>query len=93
MKKQTKQFSVTYKQFIRKLKRDNFEVIFFRMFVLVAFVGAWELLTSCGAIDPFFVSSPSRIVKQLQQYLATSLQYYYGGMKKLEKFLNHTLSF
>lgn len=65
MKKQTKQFSVTHKQFIRKLKRDNFEVIFFRMFVLVAFVGAWELLTSCGAIDPFFVSSPSRIVKQI----------------------------
>lgn len=65
MKKQTKQFSVTHKKFIRKLKRDNFEVIFFRMFVLVAFIGTWELLTSCGVIDPFFVSSPSRIVKQI----------------------------
>lgn len=65
MKKQTKQFSDTHKKFIKKIKLDHFEVVFFRVFVLVAFLGLWELLTSTNVVDPFFVSSPSRIVTQI----------------------------
>ena len=63
--KQTKNFSITHKRYIKKLKRDNFTIIFFRVFILVAFIGLWELLTTLNVIDPFFVSSPSRIVKQI----------------------------
>lgn len=61
----SKTFSKTHYQYIKKLKRDKFLIIFFRIFVLVAFLGLWELLTYLGVLDAFFVSSPSRIVKQI----------------------------
>jgi NitT/TauT family transport system permease protein len=60
-----KVFSKTHQLFIRKLRRDKFVINFFRVFVLVAFFSLWELLTSVGVLDAFFVSSPSRIVKQI----------------------------
>lgn len=67
MKKQTTtvNFSTSHKLFIKRLKRDKFTIIFFRIFVLVAFIGLWELLTYCQVLDAFFVSSPSRIISQI----------------------------
>lgn len=67
MKKQNKQinFSKTHKVYVKKLRRDKFVIIFFRIFVLIAFLGLWELLTYFNILDPFFVSSPSRIIAQL----------------------------
>ena len=60
-----KTFSKTHQIYVRKLRRDKFIVIFFRIFLLVAFLGLWELLTHFQILDPFFVSSPSRIVNQI----------------------------
>ncbi len=67
MRKKKKQinFSKSHKAYVRRLKRDKFIIIFFRIFVLVAFLGLWELLTYCNVLDPFFVSSPSRIISQI----------------------------
>ena len=67
MKKKEKRtnFSKSHKQYVKRLRRDKFIVIFFRIFVLVAFLGLWELLTHYGVLDPFFVSSPSRIIAQI----------------------------
>lgn len=64
--KQTpKNFSLSHKKYVKKLKKDKFLIIFFRIFVLVAFLGLWELLTYTKTLDPFFVSSPSRIFLQI----------------------------
>ena len=62
---QTKNFSKSHKLYVKRLKRDKFIIVFFRIFVLVAFLGLWELFTYCQVLDPFFVSSPSRIVMQI----------------------------
>ena len=64
-KQKIKQFSTEHKKFIHRQKTDAFIIIFFRIFVLIAFLGVWELLTTTGVVDPFFVSSPSRIAKQI----------------------------
>lgn len=58
-------FSKSHQQYVKKLRKDKFTIIFFRIFVLVAFLGLWELFTQTKIIDPFFVSSPSRIIKQI----------------------------
>lgn len=58
-------FSVAHKKYLKHLRQDKFIIIFFRIFILVTFIGLWELLTSVGALDPFFISSPSRIIKQI----------------------------
>lgn len=64
--KQTpKNFTLSHKKYVKKLKKDKFLIIFFRIFVLVAFLGLWELLTYTKTLDPFFVSSPSRIFLQI----------------------------
>ena len=58
-------FSKSHKDYVKRLKKDKFLIIFFRIFVLVAFIGLWELLANYRILDPFFVSSPSRIVNQI----------------------------
>ena len=65
MKKKTPNFSKSHEKYIKKIKKDKIFVIFFRIFVLIAFLGLWELLTHFKILDPFFVSSPSRIFKQI----------------------------
>ena len=65
MKKQTVNFSKAHKSYVKRLRKDKFIIIFFRIFILVAFLGLWELLTRYKVIDPFFVSSPSRIFNQI----------------------------
>lgn len=65
MKKKIPNFSKSHEKYIKKLKKDKIFIIFFRIFVLVAFLGLWELLTHFKILDPFFVSSPSRIFKQI----------------------------
>ncbi len=69
MTKKQKQinFSKSHKAYVKKLKKDKFIIIFFRIFVLVAFLGLWELLTQLDVLDSFFVSSPSRIFNQIVQ--------------------------
>ena len=66
-KKKVKQpnFSKAHRMYVKRLRRDRFIIIFFRIFVLVAFLGLWELFTHVGVLDPFFVSSPSRIIMQI----------------------------
>jgi len=73
-----KTFSKTHQLYVRKLRRDKFLIIFFRIFILVAFLGLWELLTYYKVLDAFFVSSPSRIVKQIIE-LAKSGELWYNS--------------
>lgn len=60
-----KNFSKAHKEYVKKLKKDKFVIHFFQIFILIAFLGLWEWLTQTKVLDPFFVSSPSRIAKQI----------------------------
>ena len=57
------QFSLSHKKYLKKLKRATFFVQFFRILLLVAIIGIWELIAHLQLVDPFLISSPSRIVK------------------------------
>lgn len=48
-------------QYINKLKKEQFWILFFRIFILIQFLIVWELLSHYQIIDPFFFSSPSKI--------------------------------
>lgn len=48
-------------QYINKLKKEQFWILFFRIFLLIQFLIVWELLSHYRIIDPFFFSSPSKI--------------------------------
>lgn len=61
---QNQNWSLAHVNFIKKHKIKIFFVHFFRILLLFAIVGIWELSASQNWIDPFITSSPSRIVKQ-----------------------------
>ncbi|MBE5731524.1 MAG: ABC transporter permease [Clostridiales bacterium] len=50
-------------KYLRALKIHKISVIALRISILILFLLVWELFSSCGIIDSFFFSSPSRIIK------------------------------
>ena len=55
--------SVERRKYLKKIRRNKFLVLFAQMFILVAFLGLWEVLANQGVVDSFVTSQPSRILK------------------------------
>lgn len=64
-------YSKAHAKYLKKLKKDKIIVYFWRIVVIALLLGLWELLASTGAIDPFFFSSPSRIVTTIINLAST----------------------
>ncbi len=47
--------------YLKAIKRKNRTVSFFRYFILIAVIALWEIAANAGWIDPFIMSSPSRV--------------------------------
>ena len=72
-------YSKEHALFLRKRKRNIALVWALRAAVLLLLFGLWELVTSCGWVDPFLMSSPSRIAKTIASlYRDGSLFYHIG---------------
>lgn len=50
-------------KYLRNIKTKKISIIAIRIAILLTFMLAWEIFSACGIIDPFFFSSPSRIIK------------------------------
>lgn len=61
------EMSLEHKKFVQKEYLKTFFVYFFRVLLLVAIIGIWELSANKNWIDPFITSSPSRIIKQIAE--------------------------
>lgn len=55
-------YSLARKKYLRKIKKDKILVLFWQIALFALFLGIWQLLADTNVIDPFFFSSPSRIV-------------------------------
>ena len=72
-------YSKEHALFLRKRKRNIALVWALRAAVLILLFGLWELVTACGWVDPFLMSSPSRIAKTIASlYRDGSLFYHIG---------------
>ena len=49
------------KEYIKRKKKNKVIVLFTQIFILIAFLGIWEILANKGIIDSFMMSQPSRI--------------------------------
>ncbi len=65
MKKKQVNYSKARSKYLKTLKKDKILVLFGQLAIFAAFTGLWQLLADTGAIDPFFFSSPSRIVNTI----------------------------
>lgn len=57
----TNTVSNEHKSYLKNIQRKNRTVSFFRYFILAAVILIWELASNLGWIDPFIMSSPSRV--------------------------------
>lgn len=70
-KNKNNNFSPSHKLYLKKIKRDKAFVLSGQILLLVAILGLWELFTSVGILDPFFFSSPSRIIATLGDFISS----------------------
>ena len=55
--------SAEHKHYVKKLKIRHAVIWVLRIGLLAAFLGIWELVAHYRIVDPFIISSPSRIVR------------------------------
>ena len=70
-KKIDENFSPSHKAFLKHIKKDKILVLSCQLLILVAVIAFWEIFTSIGVLDPFFFSSPSRIIKTLGEFISS----------------------
>ena len=51
-----------YKQFLKKIKRDNILVFFTQIILVILFITIWQFLADNNLIDTFLFSSPKKIL-------------------------------
>ncbi len=86
------QFSPLHYKFIKKLKIQTILIHCARILLLLALLGAWELATSIGALDPFIASSPSRIVRTFLDLVTSSNLAYHSWVTLYETLLAFLIS-
>ncbi len=85
-------FSKAHERYLRKLRNDKIFVLFFQILILVALIGLWELLAQTKVIDPFFMSSPSRIFNMLSSLFASGTIWEHIGITLMETLLGFAIS-
>ena len=64
-KKKNVNYSKARAQYLKKQKINKFWIIFWQIAIFLIFIGVWQLFADLEIIDPFFFSSPSRIVSTI----------------------------
>ena len=88
----SKSFSKEHNDFLKKIKKEKYLVLFLQILLFVSVVGLWELLTATKVMDPFFVSSPSRILSKIYDMFKTGESWLHMGVTLYEALLGFTLS-
>ncbi len=72
-------FSEEHARFLKKRRLRLCLIWSLRIGLLALLLGLWELVTACGWVDPFLMSSPSRIAKTIVTlYRENNLLYHVG---------------
>lgn len=79
-----KNYSQEHAKFLKKRKQNLVLVWALRLGILVLLLGLWELITSVGWVDPFIMSSPSRIAATLASLYDEGTLFYHIGVTLAE---------
>ncbi len=97
MKKEIKKrikpnFSEEHRQYLKHQRLKIALIWGFRIGLLVLFLGFWELSTVLGWVDPFIVSSPSRVCKTIGSLYNEGTLFYHIGVTLLETIIGFILA-
>ena len=90
--KKTQEFSQEHALFLRKRKCNLLIVWVLRVGVLALLLGLWELVTACGWVDPFIMSSPSRICLTIGSLYTEGTLFYHIGVTLLETLIGFVIA-
>jgi len=85
-------YSLQHIDFLKTQKRKYLMIISFRIFLLVFFLALWELLTRFEVLDSFIFSSPTRILKAIENLHNEGKLYYHIGVTLSETVTGFILS-
>lgn len=73
-------YSKEHARFLKRRKQHLALVWVCRIGLLGLLLGMWELVTACGWVDPFIMSSPSRIAATIASLYADGSLFYHIGV-------------
>ena len=87
-----KTFSEEHIKYVKSLKKESAIVFAFRIGLLVAFLGFWELLARLNVIDSFITSSPSKIAATIANLIKNDNLFYHIGITLYETLIGFIIS-
>ncbi len=84
MKHENVNYSKEHADYLKKCRRHTLIVWAFRLGLLALLFGVWELITALEWVDPFIMSSPSRIGKTIASLCSEGTLFYHIGVTLLE---------
>ena len=85
-------YSKAHEKYLKKLANDKIFVICFQILILVAIIGLWELFAATGVVDPFFVSSPSRVFNMFISMVQDGSIWQHIGITLLETLVGFVIA-
>lgn len=87
-----KEFSKAHTRWLKKQKKEKVLILFLQIGIFVMLIALWEILTSLRVLDPFFFSSPSRVIKSLIELFNGGQMFTHIGTTLLETVLGFSIS-
>ena len=90
--KNKKEFSKAHLLYLRKERNNQILIHIFRIGLLLLLLGVWELVTYMQWVDPFILSSPSRIWKTLVSLASDGSLFMHIGVTLFETLLGFVIA-
>ena len=85
-------YSQEHKKYLRKIKTEKWIIRLVQISILVLIFAFWELFTMWGILDPFFVSSPSRMIETIKQLYLSGELFTHIGITLYETIIGFVLA-
>lgn len=78
MKEDFQNFSIGYRQYIKKQRITKTVVLGTQIFILIFIISIWEILARLEIIDTFIMSCPSKMIAELKRLFQDNFMYHIG---------------
>lgn len=85
-------YSKEHKLYVKKITTEKWIIRLIQVLILVIFFVLWELLTRWGVLDPFFISSPSRMIDTIKSLYASGELFVHIGTTLYETIVGFILA-
>lgn len=85
-------YSPAHSLWLKKQKKEKTLILITQIGLFMLLISLWEILTSIKVLDPFFFSSPSRVIKSLVDLLNSGQMFTHIGTTLLETVLGFSIS-